>query len=204
MATLTIALEMRVKVTVTRTIRIGAVGPLRISALDRKSSHPLSERIFDGQRIRDVVASRAHFRMDEHLLPVSLVFRDVHVLIRNVLAKDLTGVRILVLGWLTGCQRAESFWKNNRMRRQAVRTSADAVSQVLLVGVGRLKRLLLRGSQQFRACLFAGNRRVLPIASRIVVERSVACLGIGVAYRADDSALARFRVTELCIQRRVS
>ena len=94
MAALAVAFEPWIKVLVVRTVRIGAVGPFRISALDGEATCPSAQLILDWQSIGHIVAGRAHLSAHEHCLVVSLVLGWIYFLIRNVLAENLAGVRI--------------------------------------------------------------------------------------------------------------
>src|SRR5262249_38088186 len=80
-ARLTIAFVARIIVGVARAIRVTAVGPLGIGALDGESAYPLVKLVLDGQRVGDVVAGGAHLRPDKHRLMKTLVLLRIYVLV---------------------------------------------------------------------------------------------------------------------------
>src|SRR5262249_23730783 len=201
MAALAVTLELGVKILVPWTVRIGAVQPFRVRAFDGKAVRPLPNRVSDGQRVGYVVAGCAHLRADKHRLVISLVLGRVDFLVGDILSEDLAGVNILLRRANVGCQRPKAFRGTNCVRRKAIGPGANAVSQVRPGLVGPAKSILLRGCQQFRPGLYTGGRSVRTGAAEIVVERRVPRLRIGVAHRADDSALPRIRIAILGSER---
>src|SRR5207248_10277160 len=95
-AALAVTLEFRLEVAVARTLRVGAVGPLCIGALDGEATLPMSERILDGQSVGYVVAGSAHFRADEHRLMEAFVLGRIKLLIRNLFLEDSAGVFVFL------------------------------------------------------------------------------------------------------------
>ncbi|PYU16717.1 MAG: hypothetical protein DMG29_03410 [Acidobacteria bacterium] len=146
MAALAIALKMGIEVFVARTISISAVGPLRIGALNGETADPFADGIFNGKIVSYIMTGRTSFSAPKHHVVKSLVFPRIHALVRNVLTEYLTRVHILWVGRLVGCKRPKSFGKPNGVWRKTIGTGADAVSQILLGGIGHVEGILLAWS----------------------------------------------------------
>src|SRR5262249_51822364 len=104
-------------------------------------------------------------------------------------------------GRLVGYQGTKPFWKGDGVRRKPEGSSPNAVSKILLRGIGNVECVLVGRRYYLGPGSFCRSGNVSALAASIVVERRVAGFRIGMADRADDTAFAGVGVAELRIER---
>src|SRR5262249_36144948 len=148
----------------------------------------------------DIMTGSAHLGTNEHGLVKAFVLLGVDVLVRNLLTKDLASIRIDGLRRFIRGKRTKRLEYSDCMGRKTERPGSDAVPEIALALVRDMEHVLMRLVQDLGARLRHGRGIVFVAASFIVMKRSVASRGIGVADRAEDAAPPGVRVPVLRLQ----